>query len=83
MVEEVEDLTEAAEVEAAGLEVVEGLDGAAAEVVLIGNKITVHQNTLLVSPRTTDIKEATNALYLVVHSGITLNGTICCLCVVL
>lgn len=52
MVEEVEDLTEVVEVEAADLEVAEDLDGAAAEVVLIGNKITVHQNMLLVSPRT-------------------------------
>lgn len=55
MVEEVEDLTEVVEVEAAGLEVAEGLDGAAAEVVLIDNKITVHQNMLSVSPRITDV----------------------------
>lgn len=57
MVEEVEDLTEVVEVEAAGLEVAEGLDGAAAEVVLIDNKITVHQNMLSVSPRITDVKK--------------------------
>lgn len=54
MEEEVEDLTEVVEVEAAGLEVAEGLDGAAAEVVLI-DKITVHQNMLSVSPRITDV----------------------------
>lgn len=51
-----EDLIEVVEVEAVGLEVAEDLDGAAAEVVLIGNKITVHQNMLSVSPRTTDEK---------------------------
>lgn len=49
MVEEVEALTEVVEAEAAGLEVVEDLDGVAAEVVLIGSKITVHQSMLLVS----------------------------------
>lgn len=48
MVEEVEDLTEVVEAEAAGLEVAEDLDGVAAEVV-IGSKITVHQNMLSVS----------------------------------
>lgn len=52
MVEEVEDLTEVVEVEVA-----EDLDGAAAEVVLTGNRITVHQNMLSVSLRTTDVKE--------------------------
>lgn len=49
MVEEVEDLTEAVEVEAAVLEVVEDLDVVEAEVVLIGSKIMVRQNTLSVS----------------------------------
>lgn len=49
MVEEVEDLTEVVEVEAAVLEVVEDLDGVEAEVVLIGSKIMVHRNTLSVS----------------------------------
>lgn len=57
MGEEVEDLTEVAEVEAAGLGVAEDSDGAAAEVVLIGNKITVHQNTWSVSPPTTDVQQ--------------------------
>lgn len=50
MVEEV--LTEVVEVEAAGLEAAEDLDGVAAEVVLIGSKISVHQNMLSVSSRT-------------------------------
>lgn len=49
MVEEV--LTEVVEVEAAGLEAAEDLDGVAAEVVLIGSKISVHQNMLSVSSR--------------------------------
>lgn len=62
VVEEVEDLTEVVEVEVvevevAEVEVAEDLDGVAAEVVLTGNKITVHQNMLSVSPRTTDVKE--------------------------
>lgn len=50
MVEEV--LTEVVEVEAAGLEAAEDLDGVAAEVVIIGSKISVHQNMLSVSSRT-------------------------------
>lgn len=51
MVEEVEDLTEVVDSEAADSEVAEDLDGVAVEVVLIGNKITVHQNMLSVSSR--------------------------------
>lgn len=85
MAEEVEDLTEVVEVEAVGLEVAEDLDGAAAEVVLIGNKITVHQNMLSVSPRTCSKKNAilegkiikypllaahSHALYLVVQTNL-------------
>lgn len=58
---EVEDSTEAVEVEAAGSEEAEDLDGAAAaEVVLIGSKITVHQNMWSVSPPATDVKQKNN-----------------------
>lgn len=44
--EEVEDLTEVAEAEAAGSGVVEDLDAGEAEGVLIGSRITVHRNML-------------------------------------